>query len=162
MSAIRDLYDRFRHLVHEVAKFGIVGVLGAIAQFIVQNLLHFKFGIGALTAETAGIALGVVVTFVGNRYWTYADRRSHGKDAVRESALFLVMSLAGLGIQLGLQAIVTYGLGLTDGISYNAATAVGIGIATVFRLYAYRTFVFRATAAPSGAAMESLEPESTL
>jgi putative flippase GtrA len=67
------------------------------------------------------------------------------------------MSVLGLGIQLGLQAIVTYGLGLKDGLSYNLATVFGIGIATLFRLYAYRTFVFRATT-PSGESMEQLEP----
>ena len=65
-------------------------------------------------------------------------------SSIRESVLFVVMCLIGLGIQLGLQAIVTYGLGYKDGASYNIATAFGIGIATLFRLFAYRTFVFRA------------------
>jgi hypothetical protein len=68
------------------------------------------------------------------------------------------MSLLGLGIQLGLQSIATYGLGRTDGISYNLVTAFGIGVATLFRLFAYRTFVFRAST-PSGESMEQLEPE---
>src|SRR5215469_13762306 len=151
LSLIRDLYSRFRMLLHEVAKFGIVGATGAVVQFGVQNPLHFKLGLGPLTAEFIGIIGGIIVTFLGNRYWTYRDRRAPGKHLARETALFFVMSGLGLGIQLGLQAIVTYGLNLTDGISYNVATAFGIGIATVFRLYTYRTFVFRG--APSGAAM---------
>jgi putative flippase GtrA len=159
LSLIRDLYGRFRHLLHEVAKFGIVGAIGAIVQFSIQNPLHFELGMGALTAEFIGIMAGIVVTFIGNRYWTYRDRRSHGKAWVRETVLFIVMSALGTGIQLGLQAVVTYGFGLTDGISYNLATAFGIGIATIFRLWAYRTFVFR-PATPSGESMEELEPES--
>jgi putative flippase GtrA len=159
LKFIRDLYSRFRHLVHEVAKFGIVGGLGALLQFVVQDTLHFKFGVGALTAEFVGIMGGIIVTFCGNRYWTYRDRRSHGREFIRESVLFVVMCLLGLGIQLGIQAIVTYGLGLTDGLSYNVATAVGIGIATLFRLYAYRTFVFRAVTPASGS-VEQLEPET--
>ncbi|HEX4830449.1 MAG TPA: GtrA family protein [Trebonia sp.] len=145
--------------MHEVAKFGIVGGLGAIVQFVVQNYLHFKLGVGALSAEFVGIIGGIILTFIGNRYWTYRDRRSHGREMVRESVLFIVMCLIGLGIQLGLQAVVTYGFDLRDGISYNVATAFGIGIATLFRLFAYRTFVFR-PATPSGAALEELEPEA--
>jgi putative flippase GtrA len=160
LNLIRDLYSRFRHLVHEVAKFGIVGASGAVLQFLVQDTLHFKLGVGALSAEFVGIIGGIILTFLGNRYWTYRDRRSHGRDSIRESVLFVVMSVIGLGIQLGLQAIVTYGLGRTDGISYNLATVFGIGIATVFRLYAYRTFVFRLPTPASGAA-EQLEPETT-
>jgi putative flippase GtrA len=162
LKLIRDLYSRFRHLVHEVAKFGIVGALGAVLQFSVQDTLHFTFGVAALRAEFVGIMGGIVLTFLGNRYWTYRDRRSHGKEFFRESVLFFLMSALGLGIQLGLQAIVTYGLGHKDGLSYNLATAFGIGIATLFRLFAYRTFVFRATAptTPSGESMEQLEPET--
>ena len=160
MSLIRDLYSRFRILLHEVAKFGIVGATGAVVQFSVQNPLHFELKIGALTAEFIGILGGIVVTFLGNRYWTYRERRAQGRELARETSLFFVMSGLGIGIQLGLQAIVTYGFDKTDGISYNVATAFGIGIATLFRLYTYRTFVFRPT--PSGAALEQLEAESVL
>jgi len=156
---LKDLYGRFRHLVHEVAKFGIVGASGALVQFLVQDTLHFKVGMGALTAEAIGIAGGMVVTFFGNRHWTYRDRRSHGREFIGESAQFLLWCLLGLGIQLGLQAVVTYGLGYKDGLSYNVATVFGIGIATVFRLWAYRTFVFKQVQ-PSAEAIEQLQPES--
>ena len=50
MSLIRDSYGRFRVLLHEIAKFGVVGALGAVVQFGVQNALHYKLGIGQLTA----------------------------------------------------------------------------------------------------------------
>jgi putative flippase GtrA len=159
LNLIRGLYSRFRHLVHEVLKFGVVGGMGALLQFIVQDTLHFKFGVGALSAEFVGIMGGIVVTFIGNRYWTYADRRSHGKDFVRETVQFLVWCLLGLGIQLGLQAIATYGMGYKSGLAYNVVTAVGIAVATVFRLWAYRTFVFTANV-PSGEAIEELLPEA--
>ena len=159
MNLIRDLYSRFRHLVHEVLKFGVVGGLGAILQFTVQDTLHFKLGVGALTAEFIGIMGGMVVTFIGNRYWTYRARRSHGKEFVRETVQFFVWCLLGLGIQLGLQAIATYGLGYKSGLAYNLVTAFGIGVATIFRLWAYRTFVFTA-AVPSGEAIEELQPEA--
>jgi putative flippase GtrA len=159
LRLIQDLYSRFRDLVHEVAKFGIVGALGAALQFAVQDTLHFDMGMEALTAEAIGIAGGVILTFFGNRYWTYRDRRSHGREFIRETVQFLVWCLLGLGIQLGLQWVVTYGLGHKGGLAYNLATALGIGIATVFRLWAYRTFVFKAVQ-PSGEAIEQLEPES--
>jgi putative flippase GtrA len=157
LRLIRDLYNRFHPLVHELAKFGTVGALGAVVQFGVQNPLHLWYKVGALTALFAGYAAATAFTFAGNRYWTYRDRRSQSQGFARESVIFIVMNAIGLGIQAGMVALATYGLGLKDGFSYNAATVVGIGTATLFRLFAYRTFVFRLT--PSGEAMEQLEPE---
>lgn len=161
MSLIRDLYSRFRTLVHEVGKFGIVGAIGAVVQFGVQNPLHYHFGVGALTAVFCGYIAATCVTFTGNRYWTYRHHRDQSQGFARESVIFIVMNVIGIGIQEGLVALATYGLGMKDGFSYNAATVVGIGIATLFRLYAYRTFVFR-VATPSGAALEELEPETEI
>lgn len=158
MSLIRDTYYRFRHLGPEGAKFCTVGAMGAILQFLIQDTLHFKLGAGALTAETIGIAAGMVLTFFGNRYWTYADKRSYGREFFRETSQFLLWCLLGLGVQLGLQAIATYSLGLKSGLAYNLVTAFGIGIATVFRFWAYRTFVFTAVQ-PSAEAVEQVQPE---
>lgn len=142
MSLIRDLYDRFGHIGAEGLKFCIVGGFGAIVQFAIQDGLHLEAGVGPLTAEAIGIIAGIIVTFLGNRYWTYAAKRSHGKEFFRETWQFMLWAAIGWVIQEGLQAAFTYGLGLRDGISYNVVTAFGIGVATVFRFWAYRTLVF--------------------
>jgi putative flippase GtrA len=162
LSLIRDLYSRFAHIGVEGLKFCVVGGIGAIFQFLIQDSLHFKMGMEALTAEALGISAGIVITFFGNRYWTYAHKRSHGKEFFRETCLFLFWCLLGLGIQLGLQWIATYGLGFKNGIAYNVVTAFGIGVATIFRFWAYRTFVFtggKAAGVPVEA--ESLQTEPT-
>lgn len=159
MSLIRDLYDRFGHIGAEGLKFCIVGGAGAVVQFAIQDGLHLGMGVGALTAETFGIIGGIILTFFGNRYWTYRAKRSHGKEFIRETWQFLLWAAIGWCIQEGLQAAVTYGLGLTDGISYNIATAFGIGIATVFRFWAYRTFVFVGGEDLPPVTAEQLEPE---
>ena len=62
----------------------------------------------------------------------------------------------GLLIPLAFVAVVHYGLGLTGNVAYNVANIVGIGVATMFRLYSYRRWVFLAAEAP---AAEQLEPE---
>ncbi len=156
LSLIRDTYGRFRVLLHEIAKFGIVGALGAVVQFSVQNVLHYKLGVGPLTAVFIAYCVATCVTFVGNRYWAFKHRK--GKGLAHESVTFLVLNAIGIGIQEGFVALVRYGMGLENPIAFNAATVVGIGVATLFRLYSYRRFVF--LAAPSGAALERLEPEA--
>ena len=157
MSLIRDTYIRFQVLVHEVAKFGVVGALGFVVQLGVQNALYPGHGVGAVTAVVIGYAAATVVTFLGNRHWAFRHRKGGGLG--QESALFVLLNVVGILIQVGVVALVHYGLGLTDTLSYNLATIIGIGLGTLFRLYTYRKFVFLAP--PAADQAESLEPASS-
>jgi putative flippase GtrA len=154
LSLIRDTYQRFQVLVHEVAKFGVVGAVGFVVQLGVQNALHSGFGIGALTAVVLAYLVATVVTFIGNRHWAFKHRK--GKGLGQESVLFVMLNVVGIFIQVGIVALVHYGLHKTDSLSYNAATIVGIGIGTLFRLFTYRKFVFLAQ--PAAGAAEELAP----
>jgi putative flippase GtrA len=54
---------------------------------------------------------------------------------------------------------VRYGLGLDDRLSYNVANIIGIGVATIFRLYCYRRWVF--LQGDDSPLSERLEPEKS-
>jgi putative flippase GtrA len=140
LSLIRDTYLRFQVLVHEVAKFGVVGLIGFVVQLGVQNALHSGAGVGAITSLTIAYVVATVVTFVGNRHWAFKHRK--GKGLGHETITFVLLNVVGYGIQVGIVDIAYYGMGYKDGLSYNIATVIGIGLATLFRLFAYRKFVF--------------------
>jgi putative flippase GtrA len=140
LSLIRDTYLRFQVLVHEVAKFGVVGLIGFVVQLGVQNALHSGAGVGAITAVIIGYIVATMVTFVGNRHWAFKHRK--GKGLRHETITFVLLNVVGIVIQVGIVDIAYYELGYKDGLSYNIATIIGIGLATLFRLYAYRKFVF--------------------
>ena len=140
MSLIRDIYVRFQVLVHEVAKFGVVGGAGFVVQLGVQNALHSGARLGPQTALVIAYAIATVVTFVGNRYWAFRHRK--GRGLRHESLAFVLLNCVGIGIQLGIVDIAYYGMGYRDGLSYNIASVIGIGLGTLFRLFAYRKFVF--------------------
>jgi putative flippase GtrA len=161
LSLIRDYYLRFQVLVHEVAKFGIVGAAGFVVQLGVQNALHSGLKIGPIVSLTIAYILATVVTFLGNRHWAFKHRKGAGLK--RETLLFVLLNVVGYGIQVGIVDIAYYGLGYKDGLSYNIATVIGIGLATLFRLFAYRTFVFNnhAEAGDGGADADELYPVST-
>jgi putative flippase GtrA len=155
LSLIRDTYCRFQVLVHEVAKFGIVGAIGFVVQLGVQNTLHTGFKVGPTAALVAAYCVATVVTFVGNRYWAFKHRK--GKGLKQEAITFILLNGVGILIQVGIVDTAYYGLDMKDNLSYNVATVIGIGIATLFRLYSYRKFVFLAQ--PAAGAAEELDPE---
>ena len=140
MSLIRDTYLRFQVLVHEVAKFGVVGLVGFVVQLGVQNALRYGAGAGPTIALTIAYIAATTVTFVGKRHWAFKHRK--GKGLKDETILFVLLNVVGYGIQVGIVDIAYYGLGYKDGLSYNIATIIGIGLATMFRLFAYHKFVF--------------------
>ena len=157
VNLIRGLYARFRVLIHEIMKFGVVGVLAFLITVGGANALR-SGGVGPLTAVTISTVVATVFSFLGNRHWTFKHRKGHGLG--RESVLFFFFNGIGLLIQLAFVAAARYGLGLTDRLSYNVALITGVGVATIFRLYTYRRWVFT-TPVPASSGAEQLEPETT-
>jgi putative flippase GtrA len=157
VDLLRDLYARFKVLIHEVAKFGIVGVLAFLITLGGANGLRSGAGLGPLTSVTIATIVATVFAFLGNKLWAFRHRK--GSHLGRETALFFVFNGIGLLIQLAVVAAAHYGLGLKDTFSYNVANIIGIGIATIFRLYCYRRWVF--LMADDALLTEQLQPETS-
>jgi putative flippase GtrA len=135
------LYERFRMLIHEAAKFGVVGLAGFIVSLGGADILHFDAGVGKYKAVVVATIAATVVTFVGNRYWAFRHRERVGMG--RETVLFFVFNAIGLLIQLSSVAIVQDGAGLQGKLWYNLANLTGIGLGTLFRFWSYRKWVWR-------------------
>ncbi len=158
VTLIRDLYARFQVLIHEVAKFGIVGSLAFVLTLILFNAFHSGAGMNPILATTLANALATVFAFLGNKFWAFRHRK--GSHWGRETALFFLFNGIGIVITDGVVALVHYGFGLRDNFSLNVANVVGIGLATLFRLYCYRRWVFLYADGEAPAA-EELEPETS-
>ena len=135
------LSDRWQKLAHEVLKFGIVGGANTVINFVVFNALVLTvFAHGQLKANVLATVVATTASYFMNRHWTYKDRP---KAALRrEYTLFFVFNAAGLAIELAVLGAAKYGLGLTGLLALNVAKFAGLGLGTLFRFWAYRTFVF--------------------
>ena len=137
---VGDAYARIRRLLPELAKFGAVGALGAVVDLGGTGVLHGVGGIGPLTSKAIAVTIATVVTYAGNRFWTFRHRDN--QSLPREATLFVALNLVGLLIAEIVIAITTYGLGYRDQFSYNAASVIGTGLGTIFRYFAYKKWVF--------------------
>jgi putative flippase GtrA len=141
------LYNRYRHLIPELLKFCVVGGIGAVIDLGGAAVLHGKFHVEGLEAKAISTIIATVLTYLGSRFWTFKHRENHALG--REATLFIVLNVVGLAIAEAVIALVTYGLGLHSQLEYNAASVVGTGLATIFRYFAYRQWVFTAPTEPS-------------
>lgn len=137
-----------RRRLDEVAKFGAVGALGTVVNFAVSNLLWHLTSLQAVRANVIATVVAIACNYVGFRYFTYRDRDKSAKS--KELTLFLVFSVIGLVIENGILYAAIYGFGWETQLQRNIFKVVGIGIATLFRFWSYRTWVFKALPADGG------------
>jgi putative flippase GtrA len=179
LKLVTTLYRQFEHLVHEVAKFGLVGLIGTLVDLPIYNWLVFDNpmvfgspGHGMLhdrpvTAKIISTTVATVATYLGNRHWTWRHRERTGLH--REYVLFFVLNAIGLLIAAGCLGFSRYVLdqhtALADNISANV---IGLALGTLFRFWSYRKFVFREELALDEAehpqvpeSPAALDPEST-
>jgi putative flippase GtrA len=154
VGTIRGLYERFRHLIHEGFKFLVIGAIGTVVTFGVANGLH---GIGKYKAITIATILATLVTYLGNRYWTFKHRQ--GQGTTRESIIFFVLNGIGLLIYyacIGLTDLA--GLGSSK-LWYNVALVVGTGLGTLFRFWSYRKWVWLEPPGPGTSVLSPAESD---
>ncbi|MFJ3617884.1 GtrA family protein [Streptomyces iakyrus] len=144
--------DAIKGIWREAAKFGVVGALAFVVDNGGYNLLVFGLPGGAeggvmrtapVQASVIATAAAALFSWAGNRYWTYRGR--HRDKVTQELVLFLVANGVGLAITAGTVFASRHLLGLDSPLSDNTARILGWVLATLFRFYAYRRYVFVAS-----------------
>ena len=74
MPRMVSLRQRFAELIPELAKFGVVGLIGSVIDLGGAAYLHGAVGIGPMVAKGLSIAAATLVTYFGSRFWTFRHR----------------------------------------------------------------------------------------
>ncbi|MFF7446153.1 MULTISPECIES: GtrA family protein [unclassified Streptomyces] len=150
-----------RRFFREVAKFGAVGGAGLLVNLLVFNLVRHLTELPVVRASVIATVVAIAFNYVGFRYFTYRDRDKSGRT--KELTLFLLFSAVGLVIENGVLYTATYGFGWDSPLQSNVFKFVGIGIATLFRFWSYRSWVFKALPVREAvASAESFLEEATV
>jgi putative flippase GtrA len=147
-SRLKDVFDYvYERLIRYALKFGVVGLIGYFIDVGIFNALRLgAFGADhffqqPLGAKIVSVTIATIVTWFGNRYWTFREHRR--ENFVLELLEFGGIAVVGMGISLLCLYISHYVLGfdslLADNISSNV---IGLVIATAFRFLMYRYWVY--------------------
>jgi putative flippase GtrA len=132
-------------------KFAIVGILGAVIDFGVFNLLSTILKVDAVPASVVSFSLAVVNNFVLNRIWTFPDTRS--TPVSRQLVQFAIVSVIGLLIRtplfswlekqlVPLAARTVPNLFTPTFVGHNLALAIAIGVVMLWNFIANRYWTF--------------------
>jgi putative flippase GtrA len=125
----------------EVAQFLIAGGLAYAVDVAVFNI-GLYLGLGSVTAKIVSSIPATIVAYIGNRFWTYRHRERTGVG--REYTMFFLFSAIAAGIQAGCVFVSNHLMGFTSTLADNiSGNIVGMALGTLFRFWAFRTFVFK-------------------
>jgi putative flippase GtrA len=92
-AVLKSPVERTRFL-----KFMAVGVLGAVVDFGIANLLTHFLNLRLVIAGTISLGCAILSNFIWNRYWTYPESRS--RPLANQLGMFALVNLAGVAIRI--------------------------------------------------------------
>lgn len=101
-------------------RYAMAGTLAVAAHYAILILLVEGKSVNATLASSSGFAVGVVVNYILQYYWTFRDTGSHAK----RFPLFAGVAVA----MLGLNAAIFWTLHERTGMDYRLAQAFAIGV----------------------------------
>jgi putative flippase GtrA len=134
--------ERVRPLVAEMAKFLVVGGFCFVLDLVLAYLFRFKVGLGPTTSKTLSTAIATAISYAGNRLWSFSHRVDEDSSHAQDMSTYAVINVVGLVITLIPVDVSHYILSLTSPFAFTVSGIIGTGIATVFRFWAYRKYVF--------------------
>lgn len=112
----------------QVARFGAVGVLNTLIDYVIYIGLTKVFSIPLDRVWTAKLVSGTVAmlnSFYFNRTWVF--NRSHSKHPGQQLARFVISTLVAVYvIQLGLVQFFTTGFPYFGQLAYNIMVSIGV------------------------------------
>ena len=119
----------------ELLKFSVVGGSGYVINLAVYVALLRGAGLHYLPAAACSFVVAVSNNYFWNRHWTFRHHRGH---LYYQGLRFLVVSLAALGLNLGLlRSLVELGAGKI------LAQAIAVVLVTPFSFSANKLWSFR-------------------
>lgn len=139
---LNRVVERLRPIARELVKFVVVGGFCFVLDVALAYLFRFKVGLGPTTSKTLSTVLATAVSYVGNRLWSFSHRIDEDRDRGQDVLVYAGINVVGLVITLIPVDIAHYLLDRTSPLAFTASGILGTAVATVFRFWAYRRYVF--------------------
>ncbi len=94
-QSLRQAHPELRRFI----KFAIVGLIGAVVDFSILNILVFVFLIPEEYANLVSVTAAIVSNFTWNRLWTFPESKQHAVHT--QFVQFAIVNIIGLALNEG-------------------------------------------------------------
>jgi len=141
-TSLLTLYTENRKEFNRFAKFAVVGLIGAVIDISLLNVMHKVFDWPLLWANTLSVSVAILSNFTWNRLWTFPSRAPPQTPSTRP-VHHSQCSWLGINnvIVVGLEAVFTHYI--ADPWDYNLAKFIAIGVVLFWNFGANRLWTYR-------------------
>jgi putative flippase GtrA len=136
------LVEKLRPIASELVKFLVVGGFCFVLDIGLAYVFRFDVGLGPTTSKTLSTLIATGVSYAGNRLWSFSHRVDASTGQRKDITRYAVINVIGLVITLVPVDVAHYLLSETSPLAFNVTQIGGTIIATFFRFWAYRRYVF--------------------
>lgn len=147
-----------RSELRRVSKFGLVGALNTLLDFVIYNLLSSKVGLTLVQSNIISTTIAMIFSFMANRHVVF---KKHGTPIIKQSISFLLVTAFGLYVlqtgaiklltdvwlypmQVGILVAHTIGIrGHDEFLIKNGAKAIATVISLTWNYIMYKKVVFK-------------------
>ncbi len=143
------LLSKIRPFFFQLSKFGLIGVANTVIDLGIYNLFIFMSDVssGYLIAvfKSFSVLAAIVNSYVWNKFWSF-EKKETG-NVGEEFTQFLLISLSGLLLNVGITAFVVNVIGAPAGMAEKTWASIGGLTASILVLtwnfIGYKFFVFK-------------------
>ena len=133
-------------------RFALVGLIGALIDFGVMNLLSHFTNMPLVYAGTISFVCAVISNFTWNRFWTYPESRS--RPIMHQLGMFFLVNTAGVLIRIPIlhfveppllsafENTVRLNVASADFLARNGTLALAVGIVMLWNYFINRHWTY--------------------
>ena len=133
-------------------RFALVGLIGALIDFGVMNLLSHFTNMPLVYACTISFVCAVISNFTWNRFWTYPESRS--RPIMHQLGMFFLVNSAGVLIRIPILHFVEpplltafenamrLNVASADFLARNSTLALAVGIVMLWNYFINRHWTY--------------------
>lgn len=134
-SLLTEKENRIR-LIHQVLKFGVVGGIAFLIDYSLLCFLTEFFHIHYIVSSVISFTISLMFNYVASIYWVFDVQK---KQTYKETIVFIILSIIGLGIN----ELIMYLMTDISGIDYKFSKLFATAIVMVWNFVTRKIFIER-------------------
>lgn len=124
-----------KHLLAQIMKFGVVGVIATVIDFGVMIFLTEVFGINPVVSATVSFTVSVIFNYLASMRYVFSHREGMSRQG--EFVIFIVLSVIGLVIN---DALMWVGTEMTP-VDYRIVKVLATAVVMVWNFVSRKIFL---------------------
>ncbi len=141
--------SKVRPFFFQLSKFGLIGVANTVVDLGIYNLFIYMSDVSSgymiVVFKSFSVLAAIINSYVWNKFWSFEKKETHSLG--EEFAQFLMVSLVGLLLNVGITAFVVNVIGAPTGMAEKTWANIGGLTASILVLtwnfVGYKFLVFK-------------------